>query len=69
MKQLRGREIALVKVVWGGSTGGSMTWEVEEQMRELHPTLFSLGNFQGRKFLKWRRVVTPYFFIRYFIIF
>ncbi|XP_050908131.1 uncharacterized protein LOC127121728 [Lathyrus oleraceus] len=26
VKQLRGKEIALVKVVWGGPTGGSLTW-------------------------------------------
>lgn len=27
MKQLGGKEISLVKIVWGGPTGGSMTWE------------------------------------------
>ncbi|XP_050888637.1 uncharacterized protein LOC127093776 [Lathyrus oleraceus] len=37
LKQLRGKEIALVKVVWGGLAGGSMTWEREEWMRESYP--------------------------------
>ena len=29
MKTLRGKEIALVKVVWLGATRESMTWELE----------------------------------------
>lgn len=59
VKQLRGKNIALVKVVWGGPAGGSLTWEREEQMNKLYPTLFSLGNFWGRKCFKWGRVITP----------
>ena len=51
MKTLRGKEIALVKVVWGGPAGESLTWEREDQMKESYPTLFSSGNFRGRKFL------------------
>ncbi|XP_050889396.1 uncharacterized protein LOC127094632 [Lathyrus oleraceus] len=34
VKQLRGKEIALVKVVWGGPVGGNVTWELESQMRD-----------------------------------
>lgn len=30
VKQMHGKEIALVKVVWGGPAGGSMTWESEK---------------------------------------
>ncbi|XP_050916492.1 uncharacterized protein LOC127131620 [Lathyrus oleraceus] len=30
VKQLHGKEISLVKVVWGGPAGGSMTWEHEK---------------------------------------
>ena len=59
VKILRGKEIALVKVVWGGPAGESLTWEREDQMKESYPTLFPSGNFRGRKFLKWGRVVTP----------
>lgn len=40
MKQLQGKEFSLVKVVWGGPVGGSMTREREEQMRESYSTLF-----------------------------
>ncbi|KAI5387430.1 hypothetical protein KIW84_073528 [Lathyrus oleraceus] len=29
LKQLRGKEIALVKVAWGGPAGGNVTWELE----------------------------------------
>ena len=39
MKSLRGKEIALVKVQWGNDEGDS-TWELEDRMRELYPSLF-----------------------------
>lgn len=45
VKHLRGNEIALVKVVWGRPVDGSMTWELESQMRESYLTLFPSGNF------------------------
>jgi len=28
VRKLRGKEIPLVKVVWGGATGESLTWEL-----------------------------------------
>jgi len=40
MKKLRGKEIPLVKVVWGGPTGESLTWELESKMVESYPELF-----------------------------
>jgi hypothetical protein len=40
VKQLRGKEIPLVKVVWGGATGESFTWELESTMLESYPELF-----------------------------
>ena len=40
MKTLRGKEIALVKVVWLGAAGESMTWELEGKMRDSYPELF-----------------------------
>lgn len=64
-KHLRGKEIALVKVVKGGH-GGSVTWEIESRMRESYPELFLSGNFRGRRFFKWGRVVTPQFRLFYF---
>ncbi|XP_050877719.1 uncharacterized protein LOC127081510 [Lathyrus oleraceus] len=41
VKQLPGKEIALVKVVWGGPAGGNVTWELESQMRDSYPELLA----------------------------
>ncbi|XP_050890187.1 uncharacterized protein LOC127095557 [Lathyrus oleraceus] len=41
VKQLRRKEFALVKVVWGGPAGGNVTWELESQMRDSYPELFA----------------------------
>jgi len=41
VKKLRGKEIPLVKVVWGGSTGEGLTWELESKMLESYPELFA----------------------------
>ncbi|XP_050909712.1 uncharacterized protein LOC127123545 [Lathyrus oleraceus] len=43
VKHLRDKEIASVKVSWGGSIGGSVMWELESHMRESYPELFQLG--------------------------
>ncbi|XP_050919287.1 uncharacterized protein LOC127136810 [Lathyrus oleraceus] len=40
VKHLRGKEIASVKVVWGGPVGGSVTWELKSRMIESFPELF-----------------------------
>ena len=40
-KQLRGKTIDMVKVVWDERSDDS-TWELEEPMREAYPYLFSL---------------------------
>jgi len=44
-KHLRGKEISLVKVVWGGALREDAMWELESQMQEAYPTLFELGKF------------------------
>nr|KYP64329.1 hypothetical protein KK1_018922 [Cajanus cajan] len=49
VKQLRGKEISLLKVIRGGNIEESVTWELESKMREAYPFLFS-GKFQGRNF-------------------
>jgi len=41
VKRLRGKEIPLVKVVWDGVTGESLTWELESKMLESYPELFA----------------------------
>ncbi|KAI5436071.1 hypothetical protein KIW84_022495 [Lathyrus oleraceus] len=40
VKRLRGKEIALVKVIWGGVANGNITWELEDKMKESYPELF-----------------------------
>ena len=40
LKQLRGKEIALVKVAWGGPACGNVTWELESQMKDSYPKRF-----------------------------
>jgi len=47
VKQLRGKEISLVKVVWRSASDEDATWELEGQMRDAYPTLFDTGKFQG----------------------
>jgi len=37
MKKLRGKEIPLVKVVWEGAAGESLTWELKSKMLESYP--------------------------------
>jgi len=52
VKQLRGKEIRTVKVLWDEATQ-EMTWEMEDLMRKSYPHLFT-GKFyfRGRKLLK-----------------
>ena len=40
-KQLRGRTIPLVKVIWDSTNSADATWELENQMRESYPYLFT----------------------------
>jgi len=37
VKNLRHKEIALVKVTWGRHVGGSLTWELVNSMRKSYP--------------------------------
>ena len=39
VKQLRGKDINLVKVIWSDVTG-DVTWELESKIREQYPHLF-----------------------------
>ena len=45
VKRLRGKEIPLVKVVWEGAAGESLTLELETRMRESYPELFERSTF------------------------
>ncbi|MCI54897.1 putative retrotransposon gag protein, partial [Trifolium medium] len=40
VKKLRNKEIASVKVVWGGPSGENATWELESKMKDSYPELF-----------------------------
>jgi len=44
VKSIRRKEIPLVKVVWKGSLDGEATWELESEMLNQYPQLFS-GKF------------------------
>ena len=44
---LRGKEIPLVKVTWGGTSREDAMWELESQMREAYPTLIESSKFRG----------------------
>jgi len=50
VKRLRAKEIVLVKEIWVGPTGESVTWESESRMKDLYHELFPSGNIRGRKF-------------------
>ena len=52
VKQLRGKEIKTVKVLWDEATQ-EMTWEMEDVMKRSYPHLFSGKlHFRGRKSFK-----------------
>ena len=40
VKQLRNKEILIVKVKWSHHSPKEATWEVEEQMKQKYPYLF-----------------------------
>ncbi|XP_058733126.1 uncharacterized protein LOC131604720 [Vicia villosa] len=46
VKKLRGKEIDLVKVVWGGPADGNVTLEPEGRMKDSYPELFTSGVYQ-----------------------
>jgi len=41
VKSLRNKEIPIVKVIWKGSPDGEATWELESEMQEFYPHIFS----------------------------
>ena len=44
-RALRNRQLKYVKVLWTNQTEREATWELESQMREKYPELFSDGTF------------------------
>ena len=49
MKQLRGKDIPLARIAWGGANGESVTRELESKMRESYPKLFLSCTFSRMK--------------------
>nr|KYP41364.1 Transposon Ty3-I Gag-Pol polyprotein [Cajanus cajan] len=61
LKELRGKSIALVKVLWDAATGEA-TWEVEQQCRVRYPFLFPSKSVYGDKnSYCWGGCETPFF--------
>ena len=46
VKQLRNKDVALVKVLWNRHGVEEATWELEEAMRSQYPNLFSGKTFE-----------------------
>ena len=46
-KHLKGKDIPLVKVIWGGALGKYAMWELESQMQATFPSLFESDKFWG----------------------
>ena len=59
IKQLRNKQVPLVKVLWQHHGMEEATWEPESTMRVQYPQLFSSGNFEDKIHFKGGRIVTP----------
>ena len=54
VKELRKKQIPLVKVFWRNHKTEEVTWESEEVMRKQCPQLFNEGNFENEILLRMR---------------
>ena len=52
VKELRKKQIPLVKVLWTNHKTEEATWESEEVMRQQYPQLFNEGNFEDEILLR-----------------
>ena len=68
IRQLRNKQVPLVKVLWQHHSMEEVTWEPESTMRVQYPQLFSSGNFEDEIYLRGgggggggrgERIVTP----------
>ena len=60
VKQLRNKQVPLVKVPWQHHGREEATWELEATMRTQYPQLFDSGmNFEDEILFKGGRVVIP----------
>ena len=59
IRQLRNKQVPLVKVLWQHHGMEEATWEPESTMRAQYPQLFSSSNFENEISFKGDRIVTP----------
>ena len=59
IRQLRNKQVPLVKVLWQHHGMEEATWEPKSTMRVQYPQLFSSGNFEDEIYFKGGRIVTP----------
>ena len=59
IRQLRNKQVPLVKVLGQHHGMEEATWEPELTMRVQYPQLFSSGNFEDEIYFKGGRIVTP----------
>ena len=52
IRQLRNKQVPLVKVLWQHHGMEEATWEPESTMRVQYPQLFSSGNFEDEIYLR-----------------
>ena len=52
IRQLRNKQVPLVKVLWQHHGMEEATWEPESRMRVQYPQLFSSGNFKDEIYFK-----------------
>ena len=52
VKELRNKQIPLVKVLWRNHKTEEATWETEEVMRQQYSQLFNESNFEDEIFLR-----------------
>ena len=52
IRQLRNKQVPLVKVLWKHHGMEEATWEPESTMRVQYPQLISLGNFEDEIYIK-----------------
>ena len=65
VKELRNKQIPLVKILWKNYGGDEATWEIEEEIKKKYPELFtdSGEKFRERNSLRGRECETPKIFL------
>ena len=59
IRQLRNKQVPLIKVLWQHHNMEEVTWEPKSTIRVQYPQLFSSGNFENEIYFKGGRIITP----------